>query len=1290
MIFLLLLNIKKLKQKFNIGQNFAILNNNFATFLQNIPTMKYIKTIILLVLCLNAKMDFATNDDLKKGWGAFIANNRTEAMNLFKQASKDPESKVEANLALSLISRDNGNNDEAFNYFMNFYKTSDNPYPYAFALWTTASVNTNYNKKNKEQVAFLKMVAEDPKANQCMRSLANSMLGYHFERSNDFKLSKEYFNKVDIVEFSQVVGQFENVSGSGFNKDFGVLGNPSASAVFKNKVGADVKWFNVKYIRNDRWFDFAYNFNSDDAVCYAQSFVNSPVAQEVILRAGASGAIKIWLNDKIVCSIFEEQNTDLDVYAYKVKLNKGYNRILVQVGNSELNRSNFMVRLFDLNENILTGITYAAEAQSYIKEVSYEVKEVPFFADTFFDEKLKSDPENILYLMMLGEIHLRNDKAYEARKAFIQAAAVAPQCTYIKERLIECYSRDRNRTLLTKTVESIKTNDPESYYAIKEFYYDAVEKEDYDEAERLLGKMVKSYGETLLTDALELDIYVKRKKFDNIVSVGKELYDKYPDNWEIVNLKYTIETSVNKDYDKANDVLVKYLKTNNNETASNTLANNYFKKGAIQKGIDIYLKRTENYPYATGYYENVSDLYFSKQDYVTSEKWLKTVLEICPYNGYYWNQLGKIYEAMNKTEDAKMSFAKCIYFSPTNYEAHRLLRKMQDKKDLFGYFPEPDISKLYANSPKAKDFPEDNSIILLNEMQRIVYPEGATEQKTELLIKIFNQAGIDSWKEYAIGYNEYTQRLIIEKAEVIKDDGNKVKAETNGNQMVFTSLEIGDAIHVTYRIEDYVYGQLAAHFTDRFNLNYSLPVGLCKYSLMVPETKKFNYKVSNSDLQPTISTPEAGYKLYAFEKSSLPGLKSEPYMPPLDDVGMVIDISSIADWKIISNWYADLANTKAKSDYEIKEAVAEVFKDKPANITELQKAKLIYEFIERNVSYSNVSFLHGAFIPQKASHTLNTKLGDCKDVSTLFVAMCREVGVTSNLVLVCTRDNGDNSLIHPNVGFNHCIAHLIADGKEYFIELTDNKLSFSTIGSSLMNTTILQIPTETKTVSGELEKLKTKNRVTNNISRKATISFNNNDLSVYRTTIRTGVLADGTRYDYAELGKEEQMKTMSRAIGTDFTTPVKLTELNFDDLSSLSDTVSYKLAFTVNNALMDVAGMKIIKLPWSESYSSLDFLTLEKRAYPFNLWAFSSIENASEELTIELPKGKLLVEMPKSIVINNDLLSYSLTFKMTGTKLLATRSLKFNKEIVSPEEYNTFKETFTKVSEADSKQVAFK
>ena len=44
----------------------------------------------------------------------------------------------------------------------------------------------------------------------------------------------------------------------------------------------------------------------------------------------------------------------------------------------------------------------------------------------------------------------------------------------------------------------------------------------------------------------------------------------------------------------------------------------------------------------------------------------------------------------------------------------------------------------------------------------------------------------------------------------------------------------------------------------------------------------------------------------------------------------------------LSNWYYDLASTKAKSDFEVKEVVSGLLEGKK-NLTELQKAKIFYE-----------------------------------------------------------------------------------------------------------------------------------------------------------------------------------------------------------------------------------------------------------------------------------------------------------------------------------------------------------
>jgi len=646
---------------------------------------------------------------------------------------------------------------------------------------------------------------------------------------------------------------------------------------------------------------------------------------------------------------------------------------------------------------------------------------------------------------------------------------------------------------------------------------------------------------------------------------------------------------------------------------------------------------------------------------------------------------------MNEKEEATKSYKRAVYLDPSDYDSRKKLRLLQDKKDLFENFATTDIEEIVKKAPNAEEFPEDNSIILLNETQRIVYPEGASEEKSEVVIKVLTQAGIDVWKEYSVGYNGYSQRLIFDKAEVIKADGNKTQAERNDNYCVFTGLEVGDAIHISYRLENYQSTKLSQHFWDKFSFNYRFPVKLSRYSMLVPAKKEFKWRMNNSDLQPKITDVD-NFKLYVWESKDQPGMKPEPYMPTSSDCGMSLEFSSMPDWKYIANWYSDLSSQKAKGDFEIKEAVAELFKGKE-NLTELQKAKIIYEFIERNMNYSNVSFLHSAQVPQRASRTLNTKLGDCKDLSTLFVAMCNEVGLKPNLMLVDTRDNGDNDMILPSTAFNHCIANITCDGKPYIVELTDTKLSFGTIGDALKNAIGLPIPRETVTdesVKIDLVKINSPNHSINGLVRTGTLVFQNNDVIIDRKTIRTGDFAEGTRQAYGEIGKEKQEKDMQQSVSEDFKNVVKLNTLQFGDLKALSDTVWYKYNFTVKNELSEVVGIKIVKIPWSEGLSSLDFVALEKRTYDFRLYRYASGELFKETMLISAPAGLHFAEMPKSVTIDNEIVKYSIIYKMIGDKLEATRTMIFKTDNVKVADYNLFKETMNKISAADNKQIGFK
>jgi len=1250
------------------------------------------KTLLLLLAfftLLSTNTILANKDDLKKGWDAFKENDREKAINYFRGAAIDADTKAEANLGLAMTYRGMGKPDEGFKCMMNFYKSSPNPYPYMYALWASAPLFDGYGKQTKEQIALLNSIIADSRANSLIKAMAHATLGYHYSAIGDFKKANAEYTHLGSINNWQVTGTFDNISASGYNKDFKVLENPKADAQFENKVGAKVSWFEVKDIRTDKWFDFNFHFLISNSIMYAQSFVNSPADQEVILKAGMSGSIKVWLNDYLVVSEQEERNADMDYFSAKVKLNKGYNRILVQIGESEVNRANFLIRFTDLNDNVINNLTASASYQDYSKAKEYKVDYTNIFAEDFFNEQLKKSPDSFLDMLMLAETYAKNDKMFDARKVLSKAREQAPKCTYVAIRFLEVYDRDENTTGYTTEQENIKKFDPKSLYALNLTYNEANKKEDYNKAEDILDEIIRIYGANQNTDLKKIDMIAQKKSQDILIKAINDLYKKYPDSYSVMALKYVIETNVNKDLAKANAILKKYMATNYSDDVITTLADNYFKLGNVGEGIKLYQMRITNKPYVIGNYGDMAEIYEAKQDYNTALKYRMESLARAYYHGYYYNQIGKLYESLNKTGDAREAYQKAIYYEPTNYDARKQLALLDGKKDLFDNFQSEDVYELFKNSPSKEEFPDDNSIILLNDRQRIVFKEGASEEKTEVVIKVFNQAGIDNWKEYYVDYNGYTQRVIIDKAEVLKVNGNRIKSEYNNSYFVFTNLEPGDAIHLSYKIENYNSGKMALHFWDDFNFNYFIPCQLSRYSLMVADNKTFTYNVSNGDIKPATEEVD-GFKKYTWELKNSPSFKSESVMPPLSQIGTRLELSSIPDWQFVGNWYSDLASTKAKSDFEVQETVQQLFKDKK-NLTELEKARIIYDYIEKNMVYSNVSFMHSSHVPQKASRVINTKLGDCKDFSTLFVAMAKEVGLKANLVLVNTRDNGEGVMNQPSIDFNHCIVQTQLDGKNYMVELTDQKLPFGTIPSYSKNSHCLVIPKEGEQLSTTLTKIESKNRPLNASYRESQITFNGADMIVDRKTIKSGEYARQTRGSYADVGKDKQEEYMTKAISKDFTSPVKLNSLTYvTDLKALTDSVTYNYAFTAKNAVTDFSGIKLFKLPWADAQNYMEYLTHENRKFPFNLWELTSSEYEIETITIEIPKGKTLAEQPKPVKLTCGAAEYSLTYKVTPTKVTITRIFKVNNDVVSVKDYAQIKEFLNKVIEADAKQFGFK
>lgn len=447
-------------------------------------------------------------------------------------------------------------------------------------------------------------------------------------------------------------------------------------------------------------------------------------------------------------------------------------------------------------------------------------------------------------------------------------------------------------------------------------------------------------------------------------------------------------------------------------------------------------------------------------------------------------------------------------------------------------------------------------------------------------------------------------------------------------------------------------------------------------------------KFNNNTLKATVKEAD-GYKTYTWQLNDLPALKSEPLMPPLNDVASVLHISTIKSWDNIASWYSDIVYQDTKDNYDLDLLYAEIFKNKKP-VSEFEKAGLIYDYIVNNIRYSSVSFRQNNFIPQNISTIINTRLGDCKDLSLLFVALTERAGISSQLVLIDTRDNGTNDMLLPSMEFNHCISLAKLDGKEYYIELTDNDLPFTSLPANLNGALSLVIPSHGQKANSTLNPLFSTNRKQDKVLTNMNIALQENDVKLKVESKRYGAIVSPWRSNYATLTSSKQMERFEQSLSNSNKNAVKLESLTFDGLTGPGDVFTTNCAYTVMNDVVDAGSMKMIKIPFTDVIATLESLSPDTRDYPIEYWNYENTDEYETNINIQIPEGLHLLEMPQDKDLKFKETSYSLKFLQEGNTIKIVRRASMCRKDIAPADYYAFKKFFKEIVEAESKYLVFK
>ena len=1245
-------------------------------------------TAALLLVSLGTPSLYAQLNPLQTGYDLLADNREAEARAYFADRLEGSNA-GEAAIALSFSEMMLQHPAAAIDAFIRFAKLEQNEAKrnaYLDAVWSAG-----HSEMGDAQLAFTQGLRDNSYSR--LSPLANYALGEHYYLAGDEKRSQEAFARIGAVDGWSVTGPFENISESGFDRDFGVLAGSRPDAAFTNKLGVGVGWIQVSRLDRHGWLHFGNHLTTTNSVVYAQTFAESGTDRDVVFRLGNSGSVKVWVNDQLVFSEFHERDNHLDTYRFAAKLKKGHNRILIQVGATTDTGANFLLRITDEAGTLIPGLRFSPTYQAYTKGAPAAPRTYANPTEAYFRPLIASGTANYIDYLSLAQFYFLNGFHVEAKSLLSEALDRYPKNNHIISQLIPLLRKLDDETGASELEQQLRQDSPDYLLSLQGRMDEAENLEDWPRYAELLDTYREKYGSSEATLAYEITLAAGRSEAEKVRTLIAEAYRQNPESEDIVIALANIQSDVRQRPKDAIKTLEKYLKNHYRDGVVEALLELRYQSKNINEVLDLFGTLRDHNPLSVNLLSRMSRLYYMLGNYPQSQRLLDEALAISPYNGALHSSQAEIYAEAGDKERAIASYEQALALNPYDYGSRDALRNLRSEAaSAFAVLPEEDYYARYAAAAGAEAYPDDNSVVLAYDVQQIVHEGGASETRTSMLVKVLNPEGVDAWKEYTIPVYG-SQRGTVEKVEVLDPDGTRHDASRSGADVVFDRLQPGGAIHLVYRIQEYKFGRMSGKFWNSHPLTLGIPSVQSTFSLLVPKGMTFNSKVTGMEhtgIQPVRSELD-GRDLYVWQLRDQPGLKAEAITPAYDDVLTTVRISNIEDWQFVAQWYGELTHAKVRVDENVREAVAELFADAPAELSVRDEVQRIYEFVAGNIRYISVPFLQSNYIPQSAAKTLATRQGDCKDVSSLFVAMCDVRGIDANLVLVNTRDRSLQNLSLPGIGFNHCIARVTIDGDQYYVELTDENLPFGTGDWSVNNAFAVAIPRRGESFDGTAGRINPPSRGVNATIRSGKVTFDNRDLLFTLDNRQVNSRASSYRHTYLNESADNRRRLMQDAISGNYPR-IELTELSFgDDLEDLaSNEISYRNGYRVADPSNKIGGMLIYPLVLSDRLEDLPYTTTEERKLPIDLWQTFRAEYYEQTLDVATPQGMQLVEVPESITVSNDFLDYAIRFTATDKGVQVFRSLLLKQDIVGPEFYDEFREDMFRIVEADKVNLAYR
>lgn len=471
---------------------------------------------------------------------------------------------------------------------------------------------------------------------------------------------------------------------------------------------------------------------------------------------------------------------------------------------------------------------------------------------------------------------------------------------------------------------------------------------------------------------------------------------------------------------------------------------------------------------------------------------------------------------------------------------------------------------------------------------------------------------------------------------------------------------------------------------------------LSNYKVSV-EKSYYSITYANEELKPEIrelnlesivfsKKDEAGKIVY--EASNIQAIKSESLGPAFRDIVPRLKVrlkkfnlkgeeAEVNDWKDMGVW---MNNALLKNRAVLDEATIAKAKDLVAGVDDdLEKAKIIYKYVQDNTRYISVQIGIGGWKPISAIDVDRVKYGDCKGLSNYTYALLKAVKVPSYYTVI----HAGNRKVDFDEDFaalqgNHAILAIPYKDEYYWIDCTSQVHPFGFVGDFTDDRKALVV----KPDGGEIVNTVAYINEDNYQFTKAQYTLNPSGAISGNAAISTKGIQYDNRFKLERDSDDDVLKHYKNYWSN-------INNLKVDDYSFENDRDNVVFKEKVDLKATNYASISGNRILFTaNTFNNNGYVPdrYRNRKFPFEIQRGFLDE---DEFTIQLPEGYIIEAIPTERNIDTDFGTYQASFSQDSetNSITYKRKLLIKKGFYPKEQYAAYRDFRKQTARADDAQV---